>query len=102
MTHLQVTATMVIHEVAGGGDSSVFERRTRDRKVAGSNPGMSGGGIFFSRVSFCADSYFDIRSTPMLPYYQVKDPGHSAKSAGGRFQVKHMRPTYVASNKLAL
>ena len=65
----------------------MFERRTRDRKVAGSNPGMSGGGIFFSRVSFCADSHFDIRSTPMLLYYHVKDPGHSAKSAGGRFQV---------------
>ena len=34
------------------GDSSVVERRTRGQKVAGSSPGMSGGKIFFSRVSF--------------------------------------------------
>ena len=29
-----------------------LERRTRDRKVAGSSPGRSGGTIFFSRVDF--------------------------------------------------
>ena len=29
-----------------------LERRTRDRKVAGSNPCRSGGKIFFSRVNF--------------------------------------------------
>ena len=46
---------------AGGGDGVVavvvgiacwLERRTRDRKVASSNPGRSGGTIFFSRVNF--------------------------------------------------
>ena len=44
-----------------GGDSSIvrapgiaqwLERRTRDRKVAGSNPCWSGGRTFFSRVNF--------------------------------------------------
>ena len=35
-----------------------LERRTRDRKVASSNSGRSGGGILFSRVnSVCGDSY---------------------------------------------
>ena len=34
--------------------------------------------------TFCVDSYFGIRSTPVLPQWQIKDPGHSAKSAGGR------------------
>ena len=29
-----------------------LERRTRDREVASSNPGRSGGKIFFSRVNF--------------------------------------------------
>ena len=29
-----------------------LERRTRDRKVAGSSPGRSGVRIFFSRVNF--------------------------------------------------
>ena len=39
----------------GSGDSSLsqwWERRTRDWKVAGSNPCWSGGRIFFSRVNF--------------------------------------------------
>ena len=37
--------------------------------------------------TFCADSYFGTRTTPMLPQQHVKDPGHSAKSAGGRLQL---------------
>ena len=37
--------------------------------------------------TFCADSYFGVRSTPVLPLSHVKDPGHSAKSAGGRLQL---------------
>ena len=28
--------------------------------------------------TFCADSYFGIRSTSVLPQKHVKDPGHSA------------------------
>ena len=38
-------------------DSSVVERRTRDRKISGSNPVNSGKRFFFSPVStFCADT----------------------------------------------
>ena len=36
----------------GAGIVQWLERRTRDRKVAGSNPCRSGGRIFFSRVNF--------------------------------------------------
>ena len=36
----------------GTGTASWLERRTRDRKVASSNPGRGGGRIFFSRVNF--------------------------------------------------
>ena len=36
----------------GNADSSVIERRTPDRKVAGSSPDRSGGRIFFSKVNF--------------------------------------------------
>ena len=44
--------------------------------------------IFFSPWStFCADSYFGLCSTPVLPQQHVKDPGHSARSAGGRLQL---------------
>ena len=28
-----------------------------------------------------------VRSTPVLPQWHVKDPGHSAKSAGGRLHL---------------
>ena len=44
--------------------------------------------------TFCADSYFGIRSTPVLPQQHVKNPGHSAKSAGGRLQL-NMHTPYV-------
>ena len=33
-----------------GGDGSVVERRTRDRKLVGSSPGMSGRNVLFSGV----------------------------------------------------
>ena len=45
--------------------------------------------------TFCADSYFGIRSTPVLPQQHVKDPGHSAKSAGGRLKLNTRAPYYV-------
>ena len=40
-----------ISNVENRGSLSV-DSRTRDRKVASSNPGKSGGRIFFSRVNF--------------------------------------------------
>ena len=42
--------------------------------------------------TFCADSDFGIRSTPVLPQYHLKDPSHSAKSAGGRLQLNTHTP----------
>ena len=64
-----------------------LERRTSDRKVASSNPDGSGGRIFFSRANFVCSLLFGVRSTPVLPQWHVKDPGHSAKSAGGRLHL---------------
>ena len=65
------------------------ERRTRDRKVASSNPGSSGGRISFSRVNFVCWLLFGVRSIPVLPQWYVKDPGPSAKSAGAQVTPKH-------------
>ena len=39
-----------------------------------------------SGSTFCVDSYFSISSTPMIPQQHVRDPGHSAKRAGGSLQ----------------
>ena len=75
-----------------------LEHRTRDRKIASSNPGWSGGRIFSSRVNFVCWLLFGVRSTPVLPQWHVKDPGHSAKSAGVRFYTltcKHLWPQKV-------
>ena len=64
-----------------------LERQTRDRKVTSSNPSRSGGRIFFSRVNFVCWLLFSVRSTPVLPQWHIKDPGHSAKSVGGRLHL---------------
>ena len=69
-----------------------LERRTRGRKVAGWNPGRSGGRIFFSTVNFACWLLFGVRSTPVLPQWYVKDPGHSAKSTGGRLRLNTHTP----------
>ena len=50
----------------GAGIALWFERRARDRKVAGSIPGRSGGRTFFPNVNFLC-SYIGICSTPLLP-----------------------------------
>ena len=43
---------MLVSIVRGAGIAQWLERRTRDWKVAGSNPCWNGGRIFFSRVDF--------------------------------------------------
>ena len=68
------------------------ERRTRDRKVANLNPGRSSGRISFSRVNFVCAILFGVRSTPVLPQWHVKNPVHSAKSAGGRLHLNTHTP----------
>ena len=47
--------------------------------------------------AFCAVSYFGIHSTPVLPH---KDPGHFAKSTGGRLQLNTHTP-YVCGFALS-
>ena len=76
----------------GSRDGVFAERRTRDRKVASSNPGTSGRRVFYSRVSFLCWLLIGIRSTPVLPQWYVKDPGHSSKSAGGRWHLNTHTP----------
>ena len=68
----------------GCRDRLLVELRSRDRKVANTTPGRSGREIFFSRVNTVCWLLFGVRSTPVLPQWHVKDPGHSTKSAGGR------------------
>ena len=76
----------------GAGLACWWERRSRDRKVASSNPGRSGGRIFFPRVNFERWLLSDVRSTPVLPQWHVKDPGHSPKSADGGLHLNTHTP----------
>ena len=57
-----------------------------------SSPSRSGGRIFFSRVNLVCWLLSSISSTPMLPQWHVRDPGHSAKSAGGRLHLNTHTP----------
>ena len=50
--------------IYGTGIACWLERRTRDRKVASSNPGRSGRRIFFFRVNCACCLLFCVRSTP--------------------------------------
>ena len=61
--------------------------KTRVRIPAGAAGEFSSPGS-----TFCADSYFGIRSTPVLPQKHVKDPGHSVESAVGRLQLNTHTP----------
>ena len=62
--------------------------RSRVRIPAGAAGEFSSPGS-----SFWADSDFGIRSTPVSPQSgRVKDPGHSAKSVGGRLQLNTHTP----------
>ena len=76
----------------GAGIACWLQRRTLDRKVASLNPGRSGGRIFFSRVNFVCWLLFSVPPTPGLPQWHVQDPGHSAKSAGGKLHLNTYTP----------
>ena len=54
----------------GSADSLVVEWWTHDQKVLGSSPNRRGGITFFSKVNFCAESYFGIQSTTVLVLLQ--------------------------------
>ena len=83
----------------GSPDSLLVECRSRDRKVAGSIPAGTAG-EFSSPVLTLK---FGVRSTPVLPYWHVKDSGHSAKSAGGRLHLNiHTRSEWFKTHKRTL
>ena len=65
---------------------------TCDQNVASSNLDRSNRRLFFSAVNFTSRLLFGVHSTPVLLQWHVKDPGHSAKSAGGRLHLNTYTP----------
>ena len=58
----------------GSRDSLTVEHRTRDRKVASSNPGRSGRRIFFSKINFLCWLLHGVRSTTRVTAVARKRP----------------------------
>ena len=75
--------------VPGRQDSWLLGRWTHDQKIESLDPGKSFGMIFFCRVNFVWWLYL---FTPVLLQWHVKDPPHSAKSAGGRLHHTGIHP----------
>ena len=50
-------------------------------------PAGAAGEFSSPELTLCADSYSVSVSPPVSPQWHVKDPGHSAKSAGGRLHL---------------
>ena len=61
----------------------LVKRRTRNR---------SAGAFFSPKSTLFADSYSVSVPPPVLPQWHVEDPGHSAKSAGGRLHLNMHTP----------
>ena len=81
----------ISYPTVGAGIAQWLEHRTRDWKVAGSNPCWNGGRIFFSRVDFLCWLLFRYPFHPRVTTV-ARNPGHSAKSAGGRLQLNTHTP----------
>ena len=80
---LQLTWQLCINNSSLSWDSLFIRAPDSWLKVVSSNLDGSGGRIFFSRVYFVCWLLFGVHSTPMSLQWHEKDPGHSAKSAGG-------------------
>ena len=86
-------------------DSSVVERRTRDRKVSRASPGRSGWGIFFSRVNFLcklqALVYDILPSTTAVFSYAIRSRKLSANEqffVGAQTVVSLLQTTQIKSD----
>ena len=56
-------------------------------RLRGRIPAGAAGEFSSLESALCADSLFGVRSTPVLPQWHVKDPGHTAKSVGVRLHL---------------
>ena len=73
------------------GTVQLVQHRTRDRKVACSTPGRSGGRNFFSGVNFLC-CLIRCSFHPRVTAVARKRTGHSAESASGRLHLNTHTP----------
>ena len=75
--------------IRGAGIAQWLERRTRDWKVAGSNPCWGGGRIFFSRVNFLCWLLFRYPFHPRVTAVARKRPRSFCQKCGWQFTTKY-------------
>ena len=73
----------------GAGTAQWLERRTRDWKVAGSNPCRSGGRIFFSRVNYLCWLLFRYPFHPRITAVARKRSRSFCQKCRWQVTVKH-------------
>ena len=71
----------------GSQDGLLVKHQVHDGKVASSSSGWRGRTIFISRVNFLCRLLFWCPFHSVLPQWYVKDPSHTAKSAGGKLHL---------------
>ena len=81
--------TCPMYVPSGAGIAQWLERRTRDRKVAGSNLCRSGGRIFFSRVSFLCWLLFWCPFHPRVTAVARKRPRSFRQKCRWQVTAKH-------------
>ena len=77
------------HNIWGAGIAQWLERRTLDRKVAGSNPCWSSGRIFFSRVNFLCWILFRYPFHPRVTAVARKRPRSFCQKCRWQVTAKH-------------
>ena len=76
-------------EILGAGIAQWLEHRTRDWKVAGSNPCWNGGRIFFSRVDFLCWLLFRYPFHPRVTAVARKRPRSFCQKCRWQVTAKH-------------
>ena len=81
--------TIPLIKTWGAGRAWWLERRTRDRKVAGSNPDRSGGRIFFFQSSLCVLTLIRCPFHPRVTEVARKKPRSFWQKCGWQVTPKH-------------
>ena len=94
-------------KLEGAGIAQWLERRTRDWKVAGSNPCWNGGRIFFSRVDFLCWLLFRYPFHPRVTAVARKKSRSFCQKCGWQVTAKHaytlrIEPCFGIGHNLSL
>ena len=92
-THSRHTHTTITQEGTAAGWLVGYSAVLAIERLRVRIPARAAGEFSFLESTSCADSLSGVRSTPVLSQWHIKDPGHSAKSAGGRLHLNTHTPS---------